>query len=179
MNDSPPLDPDPLAALLAVSSTDPTALRQDLLLRTTRVVRRRRWFRRGAIVATLAVCYVGGLATMHWMAPPPSIVEVVVVKEIDRSPLPPIVQSAPQEKDTAVALEWNALDHPEKMVDSYHRAGDRYLADSNDIEAAMRCYKQMLDACSEKDLEISSDDNWLLMALKEARQKERLHANAN
>jgi hypothetical protein len=182
MNEPPPLEPDPLTQWLAVSNSpeaDADGLRQAVLHRTTRVVRRRRWLRRVAVVIALSACYLAGVATMRLLTPPPSVVTVVVERPGESAP-PAIVEPLPHETEPrAVALEWNALDHPEAKVESYRRAGDRYLAESNDVQAAVRCYKQMLDAGTEKDWTISPDDNWLLMALKEARQKENLDAKRN
>jgi hypothetical protein len=183
MNDLPPLEPDPLTQWLAVSNSpkaDVDALRQSILRRTTRVLHRRRWLRRGAVVIGLFACYLAGVATMRLLTPPPSVVTVVVEKPGEPVLPAPNVDPLPRETEPrAVALEWNALDHPETKVESYRRAGDRYLAESNDLQAAVRCYKQMLDAGTEKDWTISPDDNWLLMALKEARQKENLDAKRN
>src|SRR5437763_12894465 len=50
--------------------------RQDLLRQTSRVLRRRRRWKRVGFVATLAACYVAGLATMRlWVPPMPEIGE--------------------------------------------------------------------------------------------------------
>jgi hypothetical protein len=57
------------------------------------------------------------------------------------------------------------------------RAGDRYLKENNDPEAALRCYTKALNAASADDLKFSPQDNWLLMAIKNAREKEARHAN--
>jgi hypothetical protein len=183
MNEQPPLEPDPLAPWLAVSrlpEAEVAALRQAVFHRTTRVLWRRRWLRRGAVVVALSACYIAGAATMRLLTPPPSVVTVVVKEPGEPAPLAPNVEPPPPEKEpTAVAMEWDALDHPEKKVEFYRRAGDRYLAESNDMQAAVRCYKQMLDAGTDQDLIIAPDDNWLLMALKEARQKEKFDAKRN
>jgi hypothetical protein len=180
MNDPSPLEHDALAAWLAVSRSDSASLRQAVLHRTTRLLRRRRWQRRGAVVLALAACYVAGLVTMRWLTPLPAAETIVVEKTTQAAPPPPEAPPPQQEAEPpARALEWKALDHPQITVEYYRRAGDRYLAESNDMQAAVRCYKQMLDAGSEHDLIIAPDDTWLLMALKEARQKEKLDAKAN
>jgi hypothetical protein len=183
MNELPHMEPDPLTQWLVVSRSPEAAdgvLRQAVFQRTSRVLRRRRWLRRGAVVLALSACYIAGAATMRQLTPPPSVVTVVVKEPGEPvQPVPTVEPPRPEKEPTAVAMEWDALDHPEKKVDSYRRAGDRYLAESNDVQAAVRCYKQMLDAGTDQDLIISPDDNWLLMALKEARQKENLDAKAN
>jgi hypothetical protein len=184
MNELPPLEPDPLTltqwlAVSRSSTAEVEALRRAVLHRTTRVLRRLCWLRRGAVVIALSACYLAGAATMRLLTPP-SVVTVVVDKPGEPAPPAPNVEPLPHETEPrALALEWDALDHPEKKVESYRRAGDRYLAESNDVQAAVRCYKQMLDAGTEKDWIIAPDDNWLLMALKEARQKENLDAKRN
>jgi hypothetical protein len=183
MNEQRPLEPDPLTQWLAVSRSPQTgvdALRQSVLHRTTRVLRQRRWLRRGAVVLALSACFAAGAATTRVLTPPPSVVTVVVKEPAEPAlPVPQVEPPQLEKEPTAIAMEWDALDHPEKKVESYRRAGDRYLSESNDVQAAVRCYKQMLDAGTEKDWIISPDDNWLLMALKEARQKEKLDAKAN
>jgi len=183
MNEQPPLEPDTVTPWLGVSrlpEAEVGVLRQAVFDRTTRVLRRRRWLRRGAVALALCACYIAGAATVHLLTPPPSVVTVVVKEPgAPALPVPNVAPPRPEEEPTAVAMEWDALDHPEKKVESYRRAGDRYLTESNDVQAAVRCYKQMLDAGTEQDLVIAPDDNWLLMALKEARQKEKFDAKRN
>jgi hypothetical protein len=57
------------------------------------------------------------------------------------------------------------------------RAGDHFLNEEGDPAAALRCYSGALNAGSEDDAKFSPDDNWLLMAIKNAREKEARHAN--
>jgi HSP20 family molecular chaperone IbpA len=40
----------------------------------------------------------------------------------------------------------------------------------------MRCYRGALENASEEDLQISAEDNWLLIELKKAKQKEKQYA---
>jgi hypothetical protein len=181
MNDLPAQDPDPLAPWLAVSRSpdaDVAALRQTVLKRTTRILRHRRWSRRAAIAAALAACYAAGVASTYWLRPTAPAEVIIVEKSPEPAPSP--AATAPHEAEpSAIALEWQAVESPNKRVELYRLAGDRYLVESNDMEAALRCYRQMLNAGSEKDLVISPDDNWLLMALKDARLKEKLDAKSN
>ncbi len=58
----------------------------------------------------------------------------------------------------------------------YKQAGDRYMTEQSDPQSALRCYGNALDNGTEQDRSISTDDNWLLMAIKDARQKEKSHA---
>jgi hypothetical protein len=181
MNDLPAQDPDPFAHWLAVSRSpdaEVAALRQTVLQRTKRILRHHRWTRRAAVAAALAACYAAGVALMYWLRPPAAAEVIIVEKSPEPAPAPPATE--PREAEpSAVALEWQAVESSEKRVELYRRAGDRYLAESNDLEAALRCYRQMLNAGSEKDLLNSPDDNWLLMALKDARLKEKVYAKSN
>jgi hypothetical protein len=169
MTDTP--EPDPLDELLAPPApVDVAALRQSLLAATARRLRRRRWLRRGALAAALGTCYAAGLLTMHLLAPAAPSAEPTVAVEEKPTPLP---APAP-----AVVVEQRA----EKAADSeraalLRQAGDRYLNDEADPEAALRCYSKSLSAGSEDDAKFSPDDNWLLMAIKNAREKEARHAN--
>jgi hypothetical protein len=70
-----------------------------------------------------------------------------------------------------VALEWKALEQPEEAEKFYRQAADRYLAEG-DASNATRCYGFALDESGPKGLEISTNDSWLLMAIKQARKKE-------
>jgi hypothetical protein len=89
-------------------------------------------------------------------------------------PKEPIAPEAP-----AVALEWKAIDSPQPRPDLYRQAGDRYLDDEGDPESALRCYSQALDAGSAADRAVASEDSWLLMAIKNARQKEQRYAKSS
>jgi hypothetical protein len=46
------------------------------------------------------------------------------------------------------------------------------------MQAALRCYRNALDAAPE-DLDVDATDTWLLMSLKEARSKERRDGKTN
>jgi hypothetical protein len=57
------------------------------------------------------------------------------------------------------------------------QAGHRYLEEEADPEAALRCYSKSLDAGTKDDAKFSPNDDWLMMAIKNAREKETRHAN--
>jgi hypothetical protein len=137
--------------------------RRTVLARTTRLVRRRRRLTQASWWAALAACFVAGLVASYgiWPSTPPEPPPAVSKTE----PLTP-------EPATATALEWAAIDHPDRAAPLYQAAGDRYLAEDADPGAAVRCYGNALDAGSPADLTIQSTDSWLLMAIKDARQKE-------
>lgn len=181
MNQLP--EPDPWAGQLGKvpASGQTEEFRQALLLRTMRLVRRKVWVRRAAIVSALAACYVAGLLTMHWVAPRPSQMETQVTsapsdeKKVDSVPKIEGLQP-PAEASAEILEQWGPLVDLDKRAALYRRAGDRYYADHSDLQGALRCYRLALDAGSQTDLQIAADDNWLLIALKEARNKETINA---
>jgi hypothetical protein len=183
MNNLP--EPDPwdgqLERVPAIGQT--VEFRQALLLRTTRLVRRRVWVKRAATVSALAACYAAGLLTMHWAAPRPNQIETQVAsaqvssgpKKVDDPPKIEALQP-PAEASAEILEQWGPLVDPERRPALYRRAGDRYYADNSDLQGALRCYRLALDAGSQTDLQIAAEDNWLLIALKEARTKEKKNA---
>jgi hypothetical protein len=173
MSDTPARDPcaDFLATPPPVSVDG--ALRQRLLEQTTRIIRRRIWLKRAGWAAALAACYLAGAVTVYLLhSPAPA--QIVIVKQ---SAPPPV--EATTARLTAFVLENQALDSVQPRPELYRLAGDRYVAESGDLQSALRCYRQALDEASEQDLQIKPEDNWLLIALKEARQKEKEYAKHN
>jgi hypothetical protein len=152
----------------------PEPLRRLLLARTTGLLRRRRQLRWLALAGAMAACFAAGMLTMRLLtaAPPvPAAHEEVVKRPSEPSPAPP-----PAVPESALALEWQSVDSPQPRRDLDRRAGDRYLAEDGDVQAALRCYERALAGATDEELAISSNDNWLLMAIKDARQKEKRHA---
>jgi hypothetical protein len=92
-------------------------------------------------------------------------------------PLDPRVGAFEQDPTSPVALEWQALDSPQPRPDLARQAGDRYAAEEGDYQSALRCYRDALDAGSDRDRAIQPNDSWLLMVLKNAREKEKRDAN--
>ena len=171
--------PDPLDGLLRPQPADGgNELRRRLLQRTTRVLRRRRMARVVVRAAALAACFVGGALTVYCFGPRRT--ERIVVVEKQPAPPPAPAAPAPHPADaapeSAVALEWKAFDADKPRPDLYRQAGDRYLREDADPASAVRCYGQSLNGASQKDLAISPDDDYLLMLVKEARQREKSDA---
>jgi hypothetical protein len=116
----------------------------------------------------LAACIVV-VATMYGHRPFPPEPALPAVTAAPPTAVPP--------DETATALEWEAVDHPERAATLYRAAGDRYLAEEGDLAGAVRCYGNGLSAGAANDLTIDPGDSWLLMAIKDARQREKPDAN--
>ena len=173
MIDTPLPEPDPCAELLRPAPAPPDDLfREALLRRTRRVLRRRLWVRRAGHAVALAACFAAGLFTGRLGNEPVPVPET-------RPAVQPHADAGPGPAPPPVVLEWQAADSNEPRADLYLRAGDRYLEEDADYQSALRCYRGALDAGSDRDLAIAPDDSWLLMVLKDARQKEKRHANRN
>jgi hypothetical protein len=157
---------DPLEQLLAPHPPAPS--RPELFARTVQALRGQRRRRQLAGIAILTAVYAAGLLTVLACQPPadpPPSVQAEVSSAASNPPVAPLARRAPD-------VEWQALDWPEEAAGLYREAGDLYLADADPAEA-VRCYGNALNAGKPRDLEVSSDDSWLLMAIKTARKKER------
>ena len=178
---------DPVDGFLAADfSPQPNdSLRQRLLQGTTRLLRCRRRWRRFGLVASWAACLALGSAATLWWRGSTSPASGPREENITRRPAPketPLVPediAPPTELLQAVAKEWEAFDSAKNRAALFFAAGDRYLAEANDYQSAIRCYRQALDASAAPDLEISPSDNWLVTALKVARQKEKNDAKVH
>jgi hypothetical protein len=167
-------EPDPLDGMLRPpSSPENEMLRLSIYGQTRRVLYRRRRVRQFAYAAALLVSFAAGAGVMRLAmsgergrVSSPSEQELGALTQ-PRSPVP---------DDTPLKREWIAFDSTEHRGELYRQAGDRYMTDENDLQSALRCYSNALDNGTEQDLTISNDDNWLLMAIKDARQKERTYA---
>jgi hypothetical protein len=167
MSDHVTPEPDALGELLGPPTLPPDdRLRDRLRERSAGAVRWRRRRRQLVRVAVLAAFFAAGLWTGHRPAPTPP---VPVVAERAARPLP-------ESEMPALVLEWEALDGAQDRALRYRVAGDRYLAEEGDLASAVRCYGGALDAGTAADLDVSPDDNWLLMVIKDARKKEKRHA---
>jgi hypothetical protein len=173
MTDTP--ERDPLEELLAPPGpVDTAALRLSLLTTTTRRLRQACRLRRVVLIAALAACYGAGLLTMQLLTPAHNT--PAPLAEESKQNLPPTpVAIAPESAPTAERRAEQAPD-PER-ASLLRQAGQRYLNEEGDPEAALRCYSKSLNAGTEDDAKFSPNDDWLLMAIKNAREKESRHAN--
>jgi hypothetical protein len=141
---------------------------------TTRVLRRRRRLRRFGFAGMAAACYAAGLATM-WILSPRQITTIdaptrpLVIAETIK-PSPP--QEKPPQPPELYEFEAQTAPPAERAA-QLRKAGDLYLEQANDYAAALRCYTQAFNSAGPQALEFSPDDNWLVMAIKNARRKEK------
>jgi len=164
--------PDPLDALLAPpAAAADDGLKRAVFARTTRVLRRRRLARRLLFGVALAACYLGGVFSARWLASPPRERERIVY--VDRPA--PREQPVPQ-AESAAALERRARDDDRPRPELYRRAGDLFAEQEGDLQAALRCYGEALDAAPDGRLPVAAGDHWLLLAIKDARETEKRHA---
>jgi hypothetical protein len=163
-------DRDPCDELLTPGPTpaDLEPLRGRILQRTLPALRRRRWLRRLAWAAALAACYAAGVLTLGLRPAPPPTEQ----GRREQPPDPPPTPAAVEDR-SARAREWQALETPERRAALYREAADRYLAEDDDVTAALRCYGASLDHGGGEALETKPDDSWLLLAIKDARQREK------
>jgi hypothetical protein len=148
------LSPTPPAA-------DDRGLRRRLLARTLAVLRRRRLVRRAAWAAAFAACYAAGVLTTHWLRPAPQ--PALLVRFDFPQPQPPKEERPEPAPPT---------DPARALV----RAADHLLTDGGDPLAALHGYTQVLDEGGPDALAISTDDSFLMMAIKDARKKEKRDA---
>jgi hypothetical protein len=178
---------DPIERFLSADFNGPATpgLRQTVFAQTTRAFQRRRLRRRVAVLAALAACFLAGMGTtLAWqMRELPKEEAQVIAPKKNHTPKPsdpPVIASAkPAAAPSLVELEWRAFDSRDNRAALFFEVAQRYLEEQHDYESALRCYRQALDAAPKEGLAIRSDDNWFVMALKEARQKEENDAVLN
>jgi hypothetical protein len=174
---------DPYADFLRARAAGPgdPRLRVAVLEQTIHVLRRRRRLRRAGHLAALAACYVAGLLTMRLGTPLSQPPEPSAIAHQGSEPADPITppRAAPAEADEpAVVLEQRGAQAPQhERAALYRRAGDSYLVVEANPQAAVRCYTLALETASESELAVAADDNWLLIAVKDAQLREKRHAN--
>jgi hypothetical protein len=190
MQDPNDISDDPFDAILGViarrdADTDADALRGTVLAKTIGVMRQRRWLKRCMMVGSLLGCYLAGMVTTGILrtdiqaeSQTPAVQVVPADMPPHRStpmprphrdsPRPALPKAATRETRTAVTLP--------TPFESWRNIGDHYFQQSGDIAMATASYAQAIDLATDEERAISPGrDNWLLMALKEARAKERTH----
>jgi len=171
MNEVPA--PDDLHVLLTPSTGTATdAMRAQIQQRTSRQVRNRLFVRRGRLLIALAACYLAGLATIDVLR---SRTQPVGVGIVPTKPERTIVL-VPVERPGDVELRAEQAQAAEQ-AQVYFAAGRRYAKEAGDWDSALRCYRNALDADPNQADRLDPDnDDWLAMALKLDRQKEKENA---
>jgi hypothetical protein len=175
MNANIPDDLDRLLAPLVVSA-DPL-FRARLRVKTTRSLYRKCQRHRIAFVSALLACYAAGLATVWWLRPESGVVpppaEHADAKQ-GQQLQPPTRDQTPQQLELLAEQSEGA-----ESARFYLAAGRIFARDVGAWDAALRCYRNALDA--DPGLINSLDDqndDWLWKTLKTARKKERNDAFA-
>ncbi len=163
--------------------------REAIFARTRGVLRRRRLVRRGILIATLASCYVVGVASaLNWQSlhrqheiavRPDHVHENSITTPPPRESIPP---SEPQPvHSSADAHNPIAQSQPSETLTTFEklrRAGDRQLNERGNLKGAILCYQRALDFASDDEWRIVPDrDSWLLISLKETHLEERKHGH--
>jgi hypothetical protein len=174
-----PVDGDPFveSALLPVAAGGDATLRRTLLAQTSRQLRVRRRLRLAGRVSVVIAAFIGGMiATIVTRDPAPTErivvmtvpVPIEVEKHVAENPGPPARRLTPAE----VELEAEKTLAKAQSSRLFREAGDRFLREEQDYQAALRCYRNFLDEAAEADLAAAESDTWLLASLKNARRKE-------
>jgi hypothetical protein len=162
---------DPLDDLLSAHpGPDDSQLRQDILKRSTGVLRRRRRLKQLVLAATLPACFLAGMVTTYWLRPAPQQRLVYVEMAPTKDALAQAKQETPVILLSAVAMENKALDSPDHRAELYRKAAELYLKEG-DYASWVRCKDNALSEARSEDLQISPDDDFLTIALKKERQK--------
>lgn len=181
MNNQEPLDDTLLhenAAAFGVPQPS-DEIRARILARTSARVRWRRHRRWLGVVCAIVAAYAAGLGTITFQSR-----ETTAPANVETAQAP----AAPSESGDALtallqdpeALALRVSQGPlEERMSLLKRAGDRLIEWGN-FEQATHCYRRLLDLmASSGAIQIDSTDNWLLAALKRARQKETAHVSSN
>lgn len=165
------------SALAPVEARQDAALRLTLLAQTSRQLRVRRRLRLAGRVGIVIVAFFGGMiATLAMREPRPLERVVVMTVPVPVEVKNPVVDvPAPiARRLTPAEIEVEAERTLAKEESSrlFREAGDRFLQEEQDYQAALRCYRNFLDEAAEAELAAAESDTWLLASLKNARRKE-------
>jgi hypothetical protein len=144
---------------------------------------RRRWTALGAAAAGILLAVLATYFSLRRTDVEPAPPIDRVQRKDDPAPVEPTPSVPPRDEvklpsaespANPLDLEWTAFDTRENQekVRLYFQAGNLYLERYKDFDGALRCYHQALQYCAARDLELDSNDNWLVMNLKRDRRKE-------
>lgn len=151
-------------------------LRSAVFARTVAVIRSRRRLKRCVLAASLVVCYLAGMGTTGiWRSSRgdrhQASTEQVATSQEPLSPLvPPSAMRPVASSGGQVALE------KVNCAEVLRGSAERHLLENGDVKLAVRNYESFLNLPLAEQRSISPrQDNWLLMALKDAKSKEIKH----
>lgn len=165
---------DPLDRLLGLpdesSLVIDDAFRERLRSRTSQLVARRGWRRRLTRSAGFGACYAAGMLTMWLLTPAGKSFETA---EVLRPRLEVVDRSSPRGIPEKAMPE---VASPPSAADVLKRKADETIRDTSDIAAALRLYSQALrvERRGQKASD-DSNDHWIYLALKNAREEEAEH----
>ena len=151
-------------------------LRGVVFAKSIGVIRFRRRLKKCVLAASLVGCYLAGIVTTEiWRPsgdgrPQPSTPQVATNQgpSPHQVPLPTV--------GLAGSAGRKAAPEPISFNEVLCRSADRHLMENGDVKLAVRNYEHLLKLASAEERAISpTQDNWLLMALKDARSKEMKH----
>lgn len=156
-----------LNELLQPPNSDDGTSNADIWRSTSRVLRRRRWWRRGRFALVMIACFAAGAIVMQRPREEPVLFVVNDSVEMDeRNETQTVIQDSPNRLERRASSQLG-----EKQRTLYRQAGDGYLKYGDEV-AAVRCYRKALEGGSPPELAVRVDDTWLMMSLKVARNKE-------
>ncbi len=153
---------DPLNELLGKKEFGEQAdvLREAVLTQTVPVLRRRRIVRRLGWTMAFAGCYVAGAASIG-------------IWSLQGRSTAPLVATNAGSAHQSPLTKSQATERTRTRFEALRDAGALALREQNDLETAIRLYAQALKAATPHELSISvTNDDWLLMSLKDAYTKE-------
>jgi len=147
--------------------------REALLERTCAAVRSRPRRRRLLVAGCVCLAYMAGIATVTLWTRGPAEAPGTWATQIAHTET---LVDTPDEPESLLARVPEALRI--EQIRLLSRAGDLYLAQRDDVERALYCYRQVLELTpSSQLLAADQDDSWLLASLKLARTQEKSHEN--
>jgi HAMP domain-containing protein len=176
-------DSDPLDKLLGRREFGEQAdvLRHAVLAQTVPVLWWRRFARRCRWTIVLAGCYLAGAASFGiWSLEGRPTAPLVATNAGDKD-LTPDNSGRPSTTAQQPSLaESQATERTKSRFEALRDAGARALREQSDLEMAIRFYAQALTVATSDELTISvTNDDWLLMSLKDAHKKESGYADNN
>jgi len=149
------------------------AFRKSLFDRTEKVLRARARRRGLVYLVVVAAAYLGGITTTFFIADKPDIWNGQKAVFVKTSPEQRAGASLPDEffAEPGELVRKSEGAAPREQTQLLTQAGDLYLSKQYDVEKALYCYSQALNAMpAQEQTQVKPDDTWLLAALKDSRK---------